>query len=141
RYHLEECLIKHYENVSTIRLPALFGTGLKKNVIFDFLNNRPLDGLNANSKFQWFDLDSLSEIIDAVDFHGIRELNVCSYPLSVQELLNYVGVEFNNNCAVSPAVKYDITSIHANKFNNINYLYDKQKTLESIGLFCKNWKL
>ncbi|MEO0397849.1 MAG: hypothetical protein AAF224_00315 [Pseudomonadota bacterium] len=41
RRRLEEACAKHFASTKIIRLPALFGTGLKKNFIFDILNPAP----------------------------------------------------------------------------------------------------
>lgn len=41
RRRLEEFCITHFDNVLVVRLPALFGSGLKKNFIFDIMNPMP----------------------------------------------------------------------------------------------------
>jgi len=52
RLAFEEKIQKIYSNVSIIRLPGLFGAGLKKNSIFD-LQRKRYDFVNLNSSFQW----------------------------------------------------------------------------------------
>ena len=42
RLYLENYLINNYENVSIVRLPSLFGEGLKKNSLYD-LKNKDFD--------------------------------------------------------------------------------------------------
>ena len=61
-----ESLVKEfisYKNFYIFRLPALFGNHLKKNVIFDLLNNNQLEKININSYYQWYDLEDLSSDI------------------------------------------------------------------------------
>lgn len=41
RRRLEEFCIGHFDNVIVVRLPALFGAGLKKNFVFDIMNPMP----------------------------------------------------------------------------------------------------
>ena len=41
RLYLETHLQNNHENVAVIRLPALFGDGLKKNPIYDMMNKNP----------------------------------------------------------------------------------------------------
>jgi hypothetical protein len=61
---LFENFIKKKFNYIIIRLPALFGKGLKKNIIFDLLNNNNIDKISIDDCFQWFDLESLYKIIN-----------------------------------------------------------------------------
>lgn len=58
-----EDFIKKKFNFLIIRLPALFGKGLKKNIIYDLLNKNNLDKISIDDYFQWFDLESLYKII------------------------------------------------------------------------------
>lgn len=41
RRHLEEMLSEHFAGIHILRLPALFGKGLKKNFVFDLINPVP----------------------------------------------------------------------------------------------------
>lgn len=45
--------------VKIIRLPALFHNYIKKNILFDLLNNNELHNVNIDSAFQWYDLSDL----------------------------------------------------------------------------------
>lgn len=49
RYKLEEWVRKNYPNALIVRLPALFGEGLKKNFIYDLIERVPQ--MLKNSKF------------------------------------------------------------------------------------------
>lgn len=41
RYYMEEFVRNHFQDYLIVRLPALFGKGLKKNFIFDMMNKIP----------------------------------------------------------------------------------------------------
>jgi len=47
-----------------IRLPGIFGPGLKKNVIYDLINNNRIEYINGNTAFQWYPLKWLVRDID-----------------------------------------------------------------------------
>lgn len=49
RFYLEEFIRQQFKNHLIIRLPALFGEGLKKNFIYDFLN--PIPQILSKNKF------------------------------------------------------------------------------------------
>ena len=58
RLYLENKIMKMFKNYQIIRLPGLFGPGLKKNIIFDAINNN-LSEINTLSIFQWYDITDL----------------------------------------------------------------------------------
>lgn len=45
--------------ITIIRLPALFHKRIKKNILFDLLNKNNVEKINANSCYQWYDLNDL----------------------------------------------------------------------------------
>jgi nucleoside-diphosphate-sugar epimerase len=136
RYLMEQTLRKHFADVVTVRLPGLYGEGLKKNLIFDISQKRALTGFNPDSTFQWFDLFELKRIIDFVEHTGVSEINVCTEPLSVKDLLSGLGISLGKASSDEPLVKYDIRSIYANAFSDEdNYLYSKKQSLNGIKIF------
>ncbi len=50
RRRLEEFCVDHFDDVLVVRLPALFGPGLKKNFMFDILN--PMPGMLPVDRFE-----------------------------------------------------------------------------------------
>ena len=57
RYLFENYIMDRFDDYNIIRLPALFGKGLKKNIIFDLINNNNVNDIPINSEFQWYYLD------------------------------------------------------------------------------------
>lgn len=61
--YLFELLVKSnikHNKLIILRLPALFGKHIKKNVIYDLLNNNEVHKIQLNSKYQWYNLNHLS---------------------------------------------------------------------------------
>ena len=42
-----------------VRLPGLFGAGLKKNLIYDFVHDNRLDLIHPDGQFQFYDLERI----------------------------------------------------------------------------------
>ena len=123
-------------NSFIIRLPGLFGRGLKKNIIYDFLHANNLEQINPNGQYQFYYLEHLSRDIDTGLRHGLELLNVTSEPTRVGEVARIcLGHEFEN-AMDAPAARYDFHSRHAALFGGHDgYLYDKAQVLADLGEF------
>ena len=55
--------MKNFDNFLIIRLTALVGKHLKKNILFDIKNKFQLDKINKNSVYQYYPIDNLSKDI------------------------------------------------------------------------------
>lgn len=112
RFGLERFFQTRFETM-IVRLPALFGPGLKKNVVFDLLHGHALDNVHADSSYQYYPLDRLWADLMTAWEAGIRLLNVTSEPLTTRELAREVfGRTFTNRPGITPA-RYDVRSRHA----------------------------
>ncbi|MDR8524423.1 Rossmann-fold NAD(P)-binding domain-containing protein [Shewanella fidelis] len=129
----EEMICSHFADVTIIRLPGLFGSGLKKNIIFDILNKRDISGFNPNSHFQWFFLKDLKRVIDFCSKHSLTELNVTAAPISVADLCIALHLDTESVCEDANLVYYNVCSKYASEFGGVkDYLYSKEETLELI---------
>jgi nucleoside-diphosphate-sugar epimerase len=54
RLHFEDAVRRLHETVTIIRLPGLFGPGLRKNIIYDLLNNNQVEKINPGSRVQYY---------------------------------------------------------------------------------------
>ena len=84
RLRLEQFVKSTFLNHHIIRLPALFGHGLRKNALYDLINENQIEKINPESAFQWYDLEWLPGHIALCQKHGIREANLFTEPVSMR---------------------------------------------------------
>ncbi len=135
RFKLEEFMHNHFETL-TLRLPGLFGKGLKKNVIYDFLNNNLLEQINSRSVYQYYNLANLWRDINRARENKLSLLHLTSEPVSVAEVAKEsFGMEFDNDNG-KPPVHFDFRSRYDYTWGGKGgYLYDKATILREIEYF------
>lgn len=135
KHRLElERVVSDMFNTLIVRLPGLFGEGLKKNIIYDFLNQNNIEQINPEGEYQFYYLDHLARDISAALEHDIRILNITSEPVAVSDVAEIcLGYSFKNPATNAPTPKYNYKSIHADKFGGRNgYMYSKQEVLGDL---------
>ena len=75
RLAVEEC----------VRLPGLFGPGLKKNVIYDFLHDNQTEKIHADGQFQFYDLASVHADCAMAVVNGLDLVHFAVEPVSVRD--------------------------------------------------------
>jgi sugar phosphate isomerase/epimerase len=136
RYLFENFIRKQFENVIIIRLPALFGSGLKKNIIYDLLNSNEIDKIYINSSFQWYNLEWLKEDIDICINNNIKECNLFTEPLPTSKIIElFPKYDYTNN--PKKYFNYDSTTINEKyfQFGRNGYIRDKELVYDSLKNF------
>ena len=87
RYLFEKFIEETFDVYHIIRLPALFGKGLKKNIIYDLLNNNQVEKIPINSSFQWYDLNWIGNDISRIIENDTRICNLFTEPLETNEIV------------------------------------------------------
>lgn len=141
RLVLEDFVCHNFKKHLVIRLPALFGPGLKKNFIYDMLNNNCLEMTDMDSAFQFYSLEHLWGDINIALRNSIQTLNITSEPVSAREVaMGCFGVDFQNKTQKPPAA-YNVKSRYYRLFNGKNgYLYSKAQVLEELKNFVVNYR-
>lgn len=86
RAMLEDWVRRRFPVHHVIRLPALFGPGLKKNALFDLLHDNRLAFVDPASRFQWYPLERLADDIDRVQAAAIPLVNLVTEPVSMADI-------------------------------------------------------
>jgi nucleoside-diphosphate-sugar epimerase len=140
RYRLEQFVRDNFEDSLIVRLPGLFGQGLKKNVIFDLLNNNMIEKIHHAGVYQYYNLANLWEDINTALDNNLQLINLATEPIRTDEVAAHVfGIEnFNQEPeGVKPAF-WDMHSKHAALFGGDGpYLYSKQQVLNDIKAFVE----
>jgi nucleoside-diphosphate-sugar epimerase len=135
RLELEHFVADRFD-ACIVRLPGLFGTGLKKNVIYDLLHDNNLNLINPRGVFQFYSLEHLTRDINVALQSNLKVINITSEPVSVAEVA-YVCLEHEfANDIDGPAARYDYLSRYAHLFGGHNgYLYSKQQVLADLQAY------
>lgn len=139
RLELENIISNEFDSL-IVRLPGLFGMGLKKNIIYDFLNNNNIEQINPNGIFQFYYLEHLTKDIEIALDNNIKLLNISSEPTTVQEIaLECLGHELESK--IEPGIKYDYESKYAELFGGEKgYLYNKEQVLSDLKKYIDKEK-
>lgn len=128
-----EKLIKkelQYESLKIYRLPALFGKGLKKNILFDILNNNNLDSINKNSYYQWYSLDRLWSDINLYEEKDGSVINLFTEPVFTKDIIDNYFDESIGFMSDLP-----ITYNYKTKFFDTGYIDTAENVLKDILRF------
>lgn len=136
---LEEFVADHFDAL-IVRLPGIFGKGLKKNPLYDLIQNF-FTYINPASMLQFFPLDYLWTNIEKSLANNLSLINFATVPISLEEIARTV---FNIECPSvtdgTPA-HYDIHTKYASLWGNKEpYLYLKDTVINSIKLFVSTFK-
>jgi nucleoside-diphosphate-sugar epimerase len=137
RLRLEKFVQRHYPRSLVLRLPALFGPGLKKNMIYDLAQGRQEEFCHSDSTFQFYDLKRLSSDLDTAVAAGLSVLNLATEPLAAQQIATEVFGR-TLTCTDVPRAAYDMHSRHAATFGARSpYLLDRNEVIAGIHAFVR----
>ena len=134
RLQAEERVRTMFPQVLVLRLPGLFGPGLKKNVIYDMMHDNNLHQVHPGGVFQYYDLRRLADDIDRAWSLGLETLNISSAPLGTAEIRDrfFPGKDLGGT-GNAPA-GYDMRSKHADAWGGEEgHLYSKEDVLGDLG--------
>ena len=136
RSRVEEALRRQFATTCTVRLPGLFGDGLKKNVIFDLLNDNILEMINPASRFQYYFLDHLWADINRCLAAGLPVVNFATEPVATSEIVERFFPGKAVGSKPGAAAAYDFRT----RYNDVlggsgGYLYDRETVLRDLGVY------
>jgi nucleoside-diphosphate-sugar epimerase len=136
---LEKFVESHFKHYLIIRLPGLVGPGLRKNVIFDFLNHNQLQNIESRGVFQFYPMVNLWQDIQSALNANLRLVHLTAEPISVADIsLKGFGKVFDHTLTGNPA-RYDMQTQHADIFGSTgSYQYNARETLQAIRSYAQS---
>lgn len=136
---LEKFVESHFSSHLIVRLPGLVGPGLKKNVIFDLLNENNLHTIDSRGIFQFYPMVNLwCDIQTALD-SGLKLVHLTSEPISVADI-SAEGFyrPFEQILGNSP-VTYDLRTQYGDIFGvSGHYQYTRRESIQAIRAYAQS---
>ncbi|MEY2549595.1 MAG: hypothetical protein QOD64_2177 [Verrucomicrobiota bacterium] len=137
RLGLERFVRERFADAIVLRLPGLFGPGLKKNALFDLIHDHLVERIDGRGIFQFYDVGNLRQDVERCIALGIRLLNVATEPIGIADVARELfGRELANGTGDAP--RYDVRTIHAASWNRGDeYLYGREQVLAQMKCFVE----
>lgn len=136
---LEKFVENHFPNHLIVRLPGLVGPGLRKNVIFDFLNDNNLHAIDSRGVFQFYPMVNLWYDIQMALNAGLKLVHLTAEPVSVADVAEQgFGKPFSQVLDAPPAT-YDMRTQHAELFGGKgHYQYSRRESIQAIRAYAQS---
>lgn len=142
RLHLERLFQSRY-NTTVVRLPQLFGPGLKKGVIYDLANNYRVEHIRPGGIFQYYDLSRLWGDIKVALDNDLDQLNLATPPISNERVASECfGVDLSTQVPPQPESIFsrmytrNMKTVHSALFSRTgDYLISENEELDAIKRF------
>ena len=109
---LEEFVTGRFDDVTIVRLPGMFGPGLKKNLVYDLIHQPEARFAHEASTFQFYDVRDLWGHVLLARDAGLPVVNLATEPVSSAQLARECfGVDYH--CDDRPQAAYDLRTQHA----------------------------
>ena len=140
RLLLEQAFRERFPEGLVVRLPALFGPGLKKNAIFDLIHQHETWKLHAQGQFQFYPMTRLWADLQRFLALGLTLINVATEPVTLADVCREAfGFEFGNDPG-TPAARYDVHTRHAAALGGCGgYLYPRATVMTELAAYVSSF--
>lgn len=138
RHLLERFVQSRFPDHLIVRLPGLVGTGLRKNILFDFLNGNRLEAIESRSLYQFYPMIHLWADIRTALSAGLRLVHLSAEPLSAGRVSRQgFGRRFEQNLC-GPPTRYDMRTHYGDVFAaQGHYLYSRRQVIQAIRAYAR----
>lgn len=137
RLLLERFVAERFDTL-VVRLPGLYGQGLKKNIVFDLLNDNLVERIDPAAVFQFYGLHRLWSDIGIALESGLPLVNFATEPVAVADVARHAFARALEPKAGGPAASYDVRTRHAALFGGRDgYLESRAEVLDGIAAYVR----
>ena len=137
RLLLEQSLQGCFEHFHVLRLPGLFGKGLKKNILFDMICGNILEKINLDSAFQWYPLSRIWHDIQIAVDADLPLVNFSVEPVSSRLIKETLFNRLDVGSDPLPVARYDMKTDYAHFFNSTKK--DYLLSIDEVMAEMSNW--
>ncbi|MEI4272302.1 NAD-dependent epimerase/dehydratase family protein [Klenkia sp. LSe6-5] len=134
---LEQFVTDRFEDALIVRLPGMYGPGLKKNLVYDLIHQPEARFANEDSAFQFYDVRDLWGHVLLSRDAGLRVVNLATAPVTAKRVAaDAFGVDYH--CSDRPVAHYDLRTQHADVLAGRSgpYLESEDEVVAGIGAWA-----
>ena len=136
RLRLEDFVRRRFSRCHIVRLPALFGAGLKKNAIFDLINDNMMEVINPASSFQWYPVRRLRADLEIVETSGLSLVNFAAPPLTMGEIHRRFFPSRAMGAKANAEAHYDMRTKHSDVFGRADgYILSRDDVFAELAAY------
>jgi nucleoside-diphosphate-sugar epimerase len=113
RAFLENEIRRLFENSLILRLPGMFGPGLKKNLIYDLMNNKGSPTAHPETTYQFFDVRELAGHILLAIQQSLTIVNLATEPISSKSIFEDIFQKDFWSSFEDKVINYDMLTRHS----------------------------
>jgi hypothetical protein len=138
RLAFERFVRGRFPHAHIVRLPALFGTGLRKNVLYDLLHDNALDVINPDSRFQWYPLSRLPQDLQTIQTLRPTLVNLFTEPVATREILARFFPGKSVGRRANARIEYDLRTRYDGLFGGSGgYILGRDAVLDTMAPFIE----
>ena len=138
RLLFEQFCMKKFNDCRIIRLPGLFGAGLKKNIIYDLLNDNCLEMINPASSFQYYYLENLWNDIQTLLESDITTINFFTEPIQSKNIIQHFFPGKKVGQAPVPEKHYNLYTQHASLWGKTgHYMQSREEVFTQLETYIQ----
>ncbi|KMO24759.1 hypothetical protein QR79_10720 [Methylobacterium indicum] len=142
RAKLERFVAETFPNHAIVRLPALYGPGLRKNAIYDLQHDNMIEAINPGGCFQWYDVSCLHGDLKKIAEGKVKLINIAAEPVRMSEIGDrFFPGKLRPLDPLEAAPRYDMHTRHAPLLGGTTrYHYTREQVLGGIEAYLKAGK-